>query len=88
MPDTARPDSRAPYSVPEVAELVGLHVGSVRRMIREDRFPVPAFMVGNRYKVSREVLDTWLAEVGGAFAQEGGSHAVRRVPGRGRRGTR
>jgi len=44
-------------SVPEVAELFGLHPESVRKMVREGR--LPAFKAGRSWRFDRRELEAW-----------------------------
>lgn len=46
------------YSVDEVAELLGLHVKTVRNHVREGR--LKAVRAGKRYRISREALEEFL----------------------------
>lgn len=46
------------YSVDEVAELLGLHVKTVRNHVREGR--LKAVRAGRRYRISREALAEFL----------------------------
>ncbi|MTV24088.1 helix-turn-helix domain-containing protein [Nitriliruptoraceae bacterium ZYF776] len=51
------------YSPQEVADLLGLHVRTVRRYLREGR--LDAVRVGNRYRVPHDALETF---TGGSLA--------------------
>jgi len=48
------------YTLNDVAALLGITPKTVRRMIAEDRFPVPAFKLGSRWYVRRALLDAFL----------------------------
>jgi excisionase family DNA binding protein len=61
----ARPAVRQPavYSVPEVAELLGLHLGGVYELLRNGT--IPAERLGRRWIVSRVRFHAWLDGLGG-----------------------
>lgn len=44
-------------SIPQVAEILGLHPESVRKLVRQGR--IPAFKVGRSWRFHREELDAW-----------------------------
>lgn len=48
------------YLLNEAAVLLGISPKTARRMIAEDRFPVPAFKLGARWFVRRHELDAFL----------------------------
>lgn len=47
-------------TIDEVAEYLGLHPLTVRRLARDGE--IPAFKVGRQWRVQRKLLDQWLAE--------------------------
>lgn len=55
------PDGPVLMSVAEAAELLGIHERTAHRAIENDEFPVPVVKLGARMKVSRYVLDAFLA---------------------------
>lgn len=50
-------DGRDMLTVPDVARLLGLHVESVRRLVREGR--LPAFKAGRSWRFDRTELAAW-----------------------------
>jgi excisionase family DNA binding protein len=48
------------YTLNEVADLVGMHYETVRRLMFAGEFPVPAFKMAGRWFVRRAQLDAFL----------------------------
>ena len=44
----------------EVAEYLGLHPLTVRRLARDGE--IPAFKVGRQWRIKRDILDKWIAD--------------------------
>lgn len=51
---------RQPYSVEQVAELLGLHVKTVRSYVRDGR--LKAVRIGKQYRIAPEDLDAFLGQ--------------------------
>ena len=47
-------------TIEEVAEYLGLHPLTVRRLAREGE--IPAFKVGRQWRVKRELFDRWMTD--------------------------
>lgn len=45
----------------EACSLLGIHVDTGRKLVREGTFPVPVERIGDHYKVRRADLDRYLA---------------------------
>ncbi len=60
MHDVITPVSPRLYTLQEAAVLLGIRAKTARRMIAEDRFPVPAMKVGVRWYVRRNQLDAFI----------------------------
>lgn len=57
QPHPARPHPPAPYSVAQVADLLGLHVKTVRGYVRDGR--LKAVRIGKQYRITRESLEAF-----------------------------
>jgi len=47
-------------TIEEVAEYLGLHPLTIRRLARERE--IPAFKVGRQWRVKRELFDQWMGD--------------------------
>lgn len=56
---TTATDVRKTYSIPESARLIGIGKARAYEMARNGEMP-GVLKVGNRYLVSRKVLDAWV----------------------------
>jgi excisionase family DNA binding protein len=57
----AGPDSRAVYSVPEVAYMLSLSLGSTYNMVRKGQ--IPAKKMGARWVIPKRRFHVWLDEL-------------------------
>ncbi|MEV4456466.1 helix-turn-helix domain-containing protein [Microbispora sp. NPDC049633] len=57
-----------PYSVEQVANLLGLHVKTVRTYVRDGR--LKAVRIGKQYRIAREDLEAFLGQPAGPPAAE------------------
>jgi excisionase family DNA binding protein len=63
-------NSRLAFTVPQVAEIVGLHPITVRREIRAGRLRAASAGGKGHYRISRADVETWWRSRGGGVLQE------------------
>ena len=56
-------NEKSDLSMKEVASIVGMHIESIRSLVRQGKIP-GVYKIGGRYRISQEALDKFRNKLG------------------------